>query len=305
MSSGGGVRLPNFLVIGAPKCGTTSLYEYLRQHPQVFLPARKELHYFAYPALARHAEGPGDRETLAGLCRDHDAYASHYQQAARAVAVGEVSPSYLYFAREAIPRIRHTLGRVRIVVMLRNPIMKCHSQYMHLVREGRETLQFAQALDAEVWRREAGWGDLWRYCESTLYADRIRAYRRAFGADRVMVLWFEEFVRQPPEVLARLYAFLGVDSSFRVDTGGVFNRTGRPRSAALARLLSGETSLKRAARMLLPQGLRHRLRSGLTSINTGVKDPIDGPVYDRLRETFAGDVRKLGDVLGETPPWDF
>ncbi|HZA66279.1 MAG TPA: hypothetical protein VE592_04975, partial [Geminicoccaceae bacterium] len=138
------VRLPNFVVAGAAKCGTTSLFHYLKQHPDVFLPAQKELHYFAYDHLSRNSGGPGGARSLDFACATREAYEAHYRAAGSQVAIGEVSPSYFYFD-EVSERIETELCAPKIVIILRDPIEKAYSQYMHLVRDNRETLPFFEA----------------------------------------------------------------------------------------------------------------------------------------------------------------
>lgn len=297
-------RLPNFLVVGAPKSGTTSLYEYLRPHPQVFLPERKELHYFSYRALARDVAGPGDAQTLSELCADHAAYASHYAGAGEQRAVGDISPSYLYFADEVIPRIRTELQAPRIIVLLRDPVRKCHSQYMHMVREGLEPLGFAEALAAEQARRAAGWGNLWRYRESSLYAGRVAAFLEAFGAQALAVRWFEDFVAEPADAVRGLCEFLRIDPDVKIDTHRVHNRTGKPHSRRLAQMMFHDNAVKRAAQAVLPGGLRQRVRAAVSRLNTGAKEPIPADVHISLRDYFAPDVERLAAVLGTTPPWE-
>ena len=147
-------RLPNFVVIGAPKCGTTSLFYYLQRHPEVYLPVRKELHFFTFEEHSAQARGPGDDNVLANLCSTWPEYLSHYVDVGDEPAVGEVSPSYLASAA-ACPRIRERLGPVKILAILRDPVQKAFSQYLHLVHEGRETLSFVEALRAEEQRRDA------------------------------------------------------------------------------------------------------------------------------------------------------
>lgn len=87
------VRLPNFLVVGAEKCGTTSLYQYLKQHPDVYLPAKKELHYFAYDDIGKIAGGPGGSDILGSACATREEYESYYKGIGPHLTVGEVSPS--------------------------------------------------------------------------------------------------------------------------------------------------------------------------------------------------------------------
>ncbi len=138
-------RLPNFIVVGAPKCGTTSLYHYLRQHPQIFLPERKELHYFSFRFMEQLLSGPGDRNILATSCRTFAEYAAYFSPAREQRALGDISPSYFYFV-EVCQEMRVRLGVPKIIIMLRDPVEKAFSQYMHLIRDGRETLDFKAAL---------------------------------------------------------------------------------------------------------------------------------------------------------------
>src|SRR6267142_1253724 len=161
-------RLPNFIVVGAPKCGTTSLYHYLRQHPQIFLPARKELHYFSFRFMERLLAGPGDSNILATSCRTFEDYAAYYAQASDETARGDISPSYFYFT-DVCQEIRERLGNPKIIIMLRDPVQKAFSQYMHLIRDGRETLELNAALAEEPRRIELGYAAMWRYAESSLY----------------------------------------------------------------------------------------------------------------------------------------
>ena len=142
-------NLPNFVVAGVPKSGTTSLYFYLRQHPAIYLPSKKELHYFSYPYLASNTGGPGDADILKSLCASRHSYEDHYQFSGNKKAVGEISPSYFYYSGSA-DRIRRALGNVKIILMLRNPVDKAYSQYMHQVRNNLETLSFEAALTLKI-----------------------------------------------------------------------------------------------------------------------------------------------------------
>lgn len=111
--------LPNFIVIGAPRCGTTSLFEYIRQHPDIYLPSQKELHYFSYVHLRKNCYGPGDDLVLARLPATFFEYQAHYAAVTTESAIGEISPSYLYWS-DSSERILDELGRIKIVIMLRD-----------------------------------------------------------------------------------------------------------------------------------------------------------------------------------------
>jgi hypothetical protein len=296
------VRLPNFVVAGAAKCGTTSLFHYLKQHPDVFLPVQKELHYFAYEHLSRNSGGPGGARSLDFACATREAYEAHYRGAGSQVAIGEVSPSYFYFD-EVSERIKSELCAPRIVIILRNPIEKAYSQYMHLVRDNRETLPFFEALIAEQDRIADGWPALWRYAESSLYSRRITKYLDVFGQDRVKILVFEDLSENPAQVLDALFAFLGLAPEDAIDTARVYNRSGRPRSRMLADLLTKRNPITTAARRWLPEDLRDRAKNAMLNLNTGRKQAIDDRSRAYLQAFFADDVGQLERILGRRLGW--
>ena len=112
------MTLPDFLIVGAPRSGTSSMHRYLREHPDIFLPSRKELHYFSFSLLTAHLNGPGDEDVPHNLCETLNEYERHFADAGNEKAVGEVSPSYLLF-NECIPEIKRVLGdKVRIINLI-------------------------------------------------------------------------------------------------------------------------------------------------------------------------------------------
>ena len=296
------MKLPNFLVIGAPKCGTTSLHHYLSQHPEVYVPQRKELHYFSYAYMQRFAAGPGDAYVLAPLCATRQAYEKHYERVGRQRAVGDISPSYLYYA-EVSERIKAELGKPKIVVVLRDPIDKAFSQYMHLVRDNRERLTFYDALMAEEQRIREGWAALWRYAESSLYADKLKHYLDVFGIDHVKILLFEDLTRDPQLVMRELFDFLCVDQHFCPDTSKIHNKSGQPRSKKLATFLAQPNVVTTVAKSLVPESIRTPIRVALLSLNTGAKGQIDNKSRAYLREFFAADVSQIETILGKKLAW--
>jgi hypothetical protein len=296
------MHLPDFVVIGAPKCGTTSLHRYLAGHPDVYLPLQKELHFFAHPHISRCTNGPGDRDVLARIPATFDEYAKHYADDGGRRVAGEISTSYLYFD-DVADDIRRRLGNVKIVAMIRNPVHKAHSQYMHLVRDNRETLQFYDALLAEDGRRREGWSDFWRYAESCLYAERLRTYLRVFGPDNVKVIVFEEFFSDTDRAMRDLLGFLGVRADVVLDTSEVHHRSGKPRSKTLASVLGKRSPVSRAARALLPRPLTDAVQRRLWALNTGSKDPIDPASRTYLEDYCRQDVAKVESLLGREVGW--
>jgi hypothetical protein len=296
------VKLPNFVIVGAAKCGTTSLFEYLAGHPQIYLPTRKELHYFSYSAIARNSAGPGDAAYLAHFCADRRQYERHYLAVKGQRAIGEVSPSYFHYA-EVAERISDELAKPKIIVILRDPVEKAFSQYMHLVRDNRETMSFAEALKTEAERIEKGWAALWQYAESSIYAWRLRRYLETSAEGRIKILLFDDLRRDPLAVLRELWRFLEVDETVVPDTSEVHNASGRPRSKLLADLIAKPNPLTSAARKLVPESVRTRIKTRLRRLNTGSKGEIDDWSRAYLQDRFAADVKEVEAILGRDLGW--
>lgn len=296
------VKLPNFIIIGPPKSGTTSLYNYLKQHPDIYLPETKELHYFTYEFLKENANGPGDRDVLPRLCSTYQEYENNYLHVNDEKAIGEISPSYFYYAHVS-ERIIRELGSVKILMILRNPVQKAFSQYVHMVSEKRETLTFYEALMEERKRAALHWLDIWRYAESTLYADRIKKYIEVFGRDNVKVLLFEEMVNSPDTFMSDLYTYLGVDGSFICDTSRAFNKTRVPRFKFVSDLFKRPNVLKDSLKKFMPEGLRTSLRESVIEMNAIEKPVMDNESRKYLRDFFAEDMKKLQEVLERDLDW--
>lgn len=296
------VRLPNFVVIGAPKSGTTSLFFYMKQHKNVYLPVRKELHYFSYPDLVKQAEGPGDRNTLENLCSDRSAYEAHYADVRDQTVVGDVSPSYLYFS-QAADRIKNEIGDVKIMALLRNPLEKSFSQYSHLKRDGRETLSFYDALMKGEQRAEADWSDFWRYAESSLYTDKLKHYLSVFSEDRVKIMLYDDLVADPDKFMLEVFTFLGIDPSVKTDTSTIYNRSGKPKSKHIAEFFAKPNSVKSLVKKIVPEQFRITVRLKILDMNTAGKGTMDEPSKKYLKEYFAKDVDALESLLGRKTYW--
>jgi len=296
------VRLPNFVVIGAPKSGTTSLFYYMKQHTEVYLPVRKELHYFTFPDLAKQTKGPGDRNTLDNLCPNRKSYEAHYEHAVDQIAIGEVSPSYLYFSHAA-ERIKDQLGSIKIMTILRNPIEKAFSQYSHLRRDGRETLSFFDALMSEKDRAKAGWSDFWRYSESSLYTEKIKHYMKVFGEDKVKIILFDDLVTDPVKLMMEVFTFIGTDPSVKTNTSKVYNRSGKTRSKIVANFFAKPNFFKSMIKRIVPEQLRIALRLRIIEINTAGNWNLDERSNEYLKEYFSKDVNELESLLDRKTYW--
>ncbi len=286
-------RLPNFLLAGVPKSGTSSMHAYLRGHPDIYLPERKELHYFTHDLLAENVNGPEDRNIWERTVASLDEYRSFYRDAESQKIVGESSPSYAYF-HSIIPRLRYTLGDdLRVLIMIRNPIRRAYSTYVHMVVNERETLSFHDAIMAELKRKQRGYGDFWRYAKHGLYAKPIEAYQLAFGTERVKVIVLEEFNRDNEAGLADLLAWLGVDSTYRPrDLGAAYGHTGTAKSAALKSVMQNASAFAVRVKKLVPSGLYQRAKRFNARLNRANTSRAEFLLEDRTWDYLAGYFRE-------------
>ncbi|MCP4138758.1 MAG: sulfotransferase domain-containing protein [Chloroflexi bacterium] len=200
--------LPNFLIIGSQKAGTTSLYHILKEHPQIYMPETKEVNFFFK-----------DEEYARGL----EAYAKHFTDSANQLARGEASPGYICHP-EAPARIHALLPDIKLILTVRDPIKRAVSQYWDNRRHLNEPLTFAQALDAYLDDDYAP--DKIGYFSRGVYMRYIRRYLEYFPRENLLILPFEEMLTDAESFYKKIFAFLDVDTDFESeDFDEAFNPT--------------------------------------------------------------------------------
>ena len=223
----------DFLVVGAAKSGTTTLFEVLSKHPRIFIPQRKECRYFSC-TLGEFA-GPG-LQYAKNVTRSLKEYQTLFNRAKPGQLCGDISPDYLYYYQNAVPKILNEKNaQIPIIIVLRNPIDRAYSSYLYLVRDGREKLSFEDALDAEEQRREENWAWGWFYVEGGLYAEQVKAYTDNF--ERVLVLLFEEDI-VTGRAVDKILNFLNLDPVPEGLGNLHMNISGYPRNRLLHRVIT-------------------------------------------------------------------
>ena len=289
--------MPTFLLIGAMKAGTTALYQALDQHPGVFMSPVKEPNFFAFAEDPPSFEAPLDRSpdginhtTIA----DPAAYEALYDAADSGQARGEASHTTLYWP-EGAANVARFAPDARLVAMLRNPIERAYSEYMHFVRDGHEPLDsFAAALDAEAERIEANWA-FGRYVDRGRYHEQLRRFYDRFPAEQIQVYLFDDFREDPAAIIRDLYQFIGVDPTVSPEWGRRVNKSGVPQRPWVEQVLSGLQPVREALAPVIPERLVDwalRLRNQNLD-----KPPMSPAVRDRLRETYRPEIRRLEGLL--------
>jgi hypothetical protein len=284
---------PNFFVVGAPKCGTTSLYERLKLHPQVFLPEMKDPNFFTTP--------PPSSEKSFDLprCSTLEEYQRLYKDARGFIAVGDPSNSYLW-DENAPGRIHEVCPEAKIIVMLRDPVARAHSFYLMNVRDGFESSPtFRRALDQDKARNTSNWFTAWLYVEGGLYHKQVRRYIDAFGARQVLVLLFDDLAKNPLELFSRIASHIGVDPSpfGSIEVSEPYNPYRMPRSRAAYRI-AGMLGLRGS---LIPPAARRWLSRSPLLFDKN-KPQIDPESRRYLQQIYDPDIAHLEMLLGRTMP---
>lgn len=254
---------PDFFVVGAAKAGTTALYYWLKQHPDVFLPSVKEPGFFAFDGeKATPANGPYDPAYAAEICTNADAYRALYHNAGSRLK-GDISPAYL-LSPNASGRIAFRRPDARIVIVLRDPVRRAFSQYMHHMRDGLEPCAtFEEALQAEEHRLQNGWSWGHGYATHGYYRAQVARYLADFPRGQILFLEFEQLKKNPGECWGSLCHHLGLapqplPMNDRVNaTEHLRVVTARP---GISRKLSHPGILQTALKRVVPPRLRASLR---------------------------------------------
>ena len=282
--------LPNFLVVGAQKSGTTSLHHYLKEHPDIYLPEGKETKFFARPDRYEKGIEFYEREYFSGYNGEK--------------AVGEVDPDYMFY-EEALDRICEHIPveRLRFIFLLRNPVERAFSHYLMTYRRGEEKLDFSEAIRCEEKRATGDYYSRSRfsYISRGLYFPQIERFLKKVGRENVLILLTEDLERDPAGVLKRCFQFLNVDPEVVLpELNQHYHGAFVPKSVKLVRLLTGENKFKKIARKMLPaDSVRRWLRNVVLKWNRRSDDipTLNNTDREFLNEIFRPYNKKMATLI--------
>lgn len=292
------MTLPNFIIFGVARCGSTALYEYLQQHPNVFMCQPKEPHFFSFEGEVVDFRGPGDDTSINRVSvTSLEAYERLFDGAGNASAIGEASIEYGYYPK-AVDGIRRRIPHARLICMLRNPAERAFSAYSLMRSRALEPApSFEAALADEPSRIAKRWHHIWHYRQMGFYHPQLKRFFDTFPSQQIRVYLFEEFRADPLRVARDIFEFLGVDPTFVPLHAPISVPGGVPRSPLLQRMLMGTSNLKQALRLVLPAHIRRRVWQRLNAANL-VRDVMSPATRSALLAEYHDDILRTQDLLG-------
>jgi hypothetical protein len=292
------IQKPDFFIVGAPKSGTTSLYEYLRVHPEIYLPSQKELNYFGKDLKFNHFD------------RSFERYLNHFKDRQEEKMAGEASVWSL-FSKEAAKEIADFNPDARIIIMLRKPVDLLYSLHSQLCFSGGEDIEgFSQALDAEADRRvgkriprTAFAVHALFYREIPKFAEQISRYLEVFPHNQVHVILFDDFKNNTTRIYKETLTYLGVNPELAVDFK-IHNPNKSVRFKWLRDIIKVPPPfIKSTGRLLVPGGVRSKFMQTARALNDTLnrkekkRIPLDESLKRSLETEFHGEISSLGKLL--------
>ena len=292
-------NLPNFLIVGAAKSGTSSLHNYLNQHPQVFMPSYNKERMkvkeprFLIKDLVQHRLHNG--------IWTFEEYRSLFADVKDEKAIGESTVLYLYYYKNAINNIKHYLGEdVKIIIMLRNPADRAYSAFQHVSRGFKENNSFEKSLENEAGRmeREEHLTPMVMYKEMGMYYEMVKAYMESFK--NIHIIFYEDFRDKIESEMNKTYNFLGISNNIEIDFITKHNVGGkRWKDEKMKHMFMKDNPIKSILKSVLPKKIRKGMRNKLVKASTNKVEPMKEETRKGLNDYFRQDVKKLSELLNK------
>ncbi len=293
------MTMPNFLIIGAAKSGTTALDRYLKEHPQIYMSPIKELNFFALEGedCEKFKKNLLKNSDLPNFITDLETYRIFFKKVAKEIAIGESSPLYLLHPK-APERIKHYIPKVKIIAILRDPVERAYSDFLFVRSRGSEPIpDFHKALKAESERIEKNYWFRWYYKQRGFYFIQLQRYFDLFDKEQIKIYLYEDLKKDSLAVVQDIFRFLNVDDTFVPDIGKKHNVTYLPKNQAVHQLVTSK-SIANIARSLLPLNFRSNIKKQFVNINRQKTSPLKPEVRQQYIEEFREEILNLQDLIG-------
>ena len=290
------MTMPNFFIIGAPSCGTTSLHYYLQQHPQIFMSKLKEPHFFSFSDKQFKEINIGNTSYKELIVNSLEEYESLFAEVSDELAVGEASASYIYSV-ETPKRIKECLPQAKLIVILRNPVDRAYSNYIRCIRNGHESIKnFRDALEQEPIRIQNNWAPKWFYKTKGFYYEQLKRYFDYFPKEQIMVCLHDQLTNQPELLIKNIFDFLEVDASFTPNMSERKNISVIPKYKRLNDFLISSHPIKRFLKLVLPQKVTNKAIKTVRNANL-YKPNISYEIKHELILEYKADILKLQELI--------
>ena len=287
--------IPNFLIIGAGKSGTSSLYYYLKQHPQIYMSSLKEPKFFAFEGDELDFKGPATESVKRFSVTTLEEYRKLFEDVTNELAVGEASPIYMYSPKAAL-KIKQYIPKVKIIAILRQPAERAFSAFSHLVREGYETLSFEEALQQEQKRIDNKWNPLFYYQDSGFYYSQLKMYFELFEREQIKVYLYEDLRTDTSALLQNIFDFLNVERNFQPDLTKK-NVSGIPKSRFVYDLFTKDNIVKTAFKPLFSNRVRRTIYDTITTKTLNPKPEMLLDTKLDLTRIYKQDILQLQELI--------
>ncbi len=268
------MTLPNFLIIGVQKAGTTSIYNYLDEHPQVYMSPVKETNFL-------EADWEKEPEKLAKKSSksitDIETYRQLFDGVQDEIAIGEASPNYLFHYQTSAQAIQRFVPDAKLIAILRNPTERAYSDYLMHIRDAIEEPESLSEIIAH--RAESAY-----FFSKGFYYEQIKHFFEEFGRQKVEVYLYDDLCKNPVALMQNMYSFIGVDDNFVPDTAKKAQKAQVPKNQGINNLLKTKNPLRNLAastlKTFLPLEARQKIRAGIINLNSQGKNALPLQVED-------------------------
>lgn len=292
------INLPQFLFVGTAKAGTTSIYRYLKQHPDLCIPLKETFFFLRNVYKDTRLEYPKQRKTHS-LILSESKYDELYRDCSDKIA-GEIGTGYLYYYDHCIPEIKQKLGAdVKILIVLRDPAERAFSSFLHFRKDLFDNSSFEKSLEKEQFRIDHDWDFMWYHKRLGLYFEQVKSYKENFN--HVKVLFYEHFQKDPRGFITEIFNFIGVDHNINLDLKTKFNPSGEPLIPWFQRLITHENVIKKIFRPIFKlfynEQKRAALKKRLKSKNLRKGSAMSSSARNELIQYYKEDIQKLELLL--------
>ncbi len=304
-------KIPNFFIVGAPRTGTTSLYFYLKSHPQVYMSPIKEPNFFAKDLKLSDFRG-GYKEPLMfnlnkyfskkvldfvhlAYITDIEMYLKLYKDVKNEIAIGEASTSYLY-SKVAAKEIYKFNNDAKIIILLRNPVERAFSHYLMNLQIGlTDNFNFLSDFYQDLKVNKKGWGISHLYFELGLYYEMVNRYLEIFPKENVKIIIFEEFKKKPKKVFWEILKFLNLRKDYNVDLTKKYNISNIPKNPKLHKKIK---FIAIPFKRILPDKIKNKIKNFYNKfIFVEKKIYLTKKEKSQIFKFFENDINKLEHLL--------